>query len=513
MFVFFAAEIECVAKEHIIAMQHRFRAATGIELTDEASKVVHIYELGRENDFLKLIKSFRPHQTKPVSRQHTRLANRAFTKNKTTVTTILLFICLEHRLQAAASRVYTAAGQSYLTPPKSVDGPVIKDAYIGDEMQGEDIVCWRRPLHQKIISDWDAMEKIWSYIFQKKLRVTPDQHRVLVTETPLNPKVNREKLSEIMFESFSVPAMYVAIPPVLALYASGRSTGVVLDVGNIASYAVPIYEGYALVHGIHRVGLGGRAITKKMKGYIEIDNYGSCPYGNAMRNDMKEKYGYVALNYDVEMDKYPGRMYRSHFVLGKHHPCDAETGRIYTLPDGRPLKICRARFRSPEILFDPFLVGSDEMGVQEAVINSVTDCDTDLWRPLLANVVMCGGSSMFRGMRDRLTREVAALCPPRMRVRVGSEHILYNRRQALLSCLSAAHGGSLRHTAYLRRRVDLFCPWDQGRGRSWLDPTRRIEKAWAGGSILASLSTFKRMWITKDEFKDVGPSILYRKCF
>ena len=269
-----------------------------------------------------------------------------------------------------------------------------------------------------------------------------------MTQTAFNPKPNKAKMTEIMFEAFNTPAFYVAIQGQLSLFASGSVNGIVVESGDGISQIVPCFEGYPVSNVVGRLDLGGSDLNDYLMKMLAKKR---CSFTTAAQcdfvRDIKEKLCYVASDFEQEMQTATNNVKKS-----------------YKLPDGETITIGgNELFRCPEALFQPSFVGMESAGIHELCDDTIRQCDRDIHYYLYSNIVLSGGSTMFQGFSDRMVKEITNLAPPTRRIKVTAA------------------------------------------------PERKYY-TWIGGSILASLSSFSQSFITKQDYDECGPVIVHHKC-
>ncbi|KAJ5079958.1 actin-42a [Anaeramoeba ignava] len=337
---------------------------------------------------------------------------------------------------------------SIIGKPRNSIEKTEKECYFGEEAKSKrGILMIKYMIENGMIVNFDDMEKIWHHTFYNELRINPEEHPLLLTESPLNPRANREKITQIMFETFKTPAFYLENTSVLSLYASGRKTGVVID-WNDNMYGVhPVYEGSVLNHSILHYFVSANDITFYLIKMLNEKGYSFQTSAEfEIVKDIQEKCCYVSLDFDKELDLDEKMIQKN-----------------YELPNGQVISIGNERFRAPEVIFKPSLIGMEQASVSETLYNTILKCDHDIRKELYANIVLSGENSFFPGISQRFAKEISEFVPSVI-------------------------------------NVNVISPENQN-------------SVWIGGSIFASLSGFVNLCISKDDYEDFGPSLIHRKCF
>lgn len=334
-----------------------------------------------------------------------------------------------------------------------------KDIYAGSEvfsMQGSlNLKC---PVSDRIITNAEEIESLWSHIFKKELNINTDEHPVLMTESPQNTKQMREKTTQIMMETFKVPAFYLAYPEVLSLYAANKISGLVIDAGETITHILPTYKCFGMTHITGRLDVGGRTLNAYLKKLI-ADHGIVLPAANEREivRDIKEQLCFVPLQ---KADKYKIE-------------CGQDAATDFALEDGSKVTLSQERFYCPELFFNPQLSNSQSndadhvslatsQGLIQIISDVVEKVDEDMKQMMYENIYLSGGSSMFPGFGERIEKDLS---------------LITNNKVVVNS------------------------------------PANRKNSAWIGGSALVSLATFSQMWITKAEYDETGPEIVNLKCF
>jgi len=273
----------------------------------------------------------------------------------------------------------------------------------------------------------------------------------MLTEAALNPKSNRERSVTTMFETFGVPSFWMAVCPVVSLFAAGRTTGVVLECGDGVTHTAPIYEGYVLPHAILRLDIAGRDLTDRL---CHLLGEKGLEFTTVAERDVvrkiKEEVCYVALDYEES--------------LRVSHADEQSCEKSYELPDGQTIDIGNERFKCPEALFQPKMLEMDQQGgIHNLLFDSIRKCDMDIRRHLFRNIVLAGGTTMVKGVTQRLEEELIKLAPNSVSIRISAQK-------------------------------------------------ERMYVCWIGASVLAELEDFRKEWITRKEYDEQGAAIIHKRC-
>ena len=281
----------------------------------------------------------------------------------------------------------------------------------------------------------------------QQLADCPSETPVLVTEPALNPRACKEVQAQLLFETLDAPALYIELQGVLSLYAAGRSAGISLDCGDGVTQVTPIFEGYCVRHAVDRIDFGGADATNYLSGLLAKRGYSF--------STPAERRIVCAIKESLcQASPHP---------LSHSPPRARDQDLLYELPDGRSFAVKHEdMILCPEVLFNPALAGRPDLpGLHNMALRSIARCDVDLRSAMFANLLLVGGSTLLNGLPERLRQEMAPVS----------------------------------HLRHFRPRT-----FPEGKFMAWI-----------GGSILASLSTFEKVWITRQEYDEVGPYVVHRE--
>ncbi|KAH3901357.1 related to actin and related proteins [Saccharomycodes ludwigii] len=318
----------------------------------------------------------------------------------------------------------------------------INERYVGNHaQQNRGILKLQCPMENGTITNWNDMELIWQYILNNRLNLKSQddiqEHPLLITEVPMNQRKNRAIMCEILFENIEVPAVYVAIPGILSLYSSGRTTGCILDSGEGCSYAVSVYDGYHIPTSIKRIDVGGSHITDSLQ--LLLRKYNGISLFSSSERELCRMIKETACYVSPKDNHYEQQIIAA--------------AQKFRLPDGQIIQMNEERYLSPEILFKPQNFGLECLGIHNLVHQSINKVDIELRSTLYENIILTGGNTVMENFGERLCTELTPLI----------------------------HEGT---------SLKLYAP-----------PERKYS-SWVGGSILAGLSSFKNIWLTKAEYQE-----------
>lgn len=314
------------------------------------------------------------------------------------------------------------------------------DTYVGDDaIAKRGLLNLRYPIIQGVVTNWDDFEILLRHIFSE-LRLSTYRQSILLTRSPLNSKQNQQRMIEILFNKFNISAVSVVNTGVLSVYSAYIETGLSIDSGEGVTYIVPVYRGSAISNAIVKLEFAGGNITNYLMNYLKQQGIRLL---KEIVEEVKQDLCYVALDFNKEMST-PSKPPKSFY-----------------LADGPPINLEKERFRAPEAMFQPNLIGIQSAGIHRAAYDSIMKCEDRMRSEISSGIVLTGGNTMFPGFTERMQMELS-------RLGVSNE-------------------------------IEI------------VESANRKYGTWSGGSIFGSMSNYPQKAITRNEWDQYGQSILERK--
>ncbi|TNV82365.1 hypothetical protein FGO68_gene12283 [Halteria grandinella] len=290
------------------------------------------------------------------------------------------------------------AGRPLLRANQKIGDIELKPLMLGDEANPlRSFLEISYPIREGIVDNWDDMEALWAYTFHTKMGLPKDlsKHKIIVTEAAMNPKKNRAKMAQILFEKFGFGGVKFEMQALLSLFAEGEMTGLVFDAGDGVSHCIPVMEGFALYDQVKRLNVAGRHITDYLIKLLLIRGYAfnSSADFETVR-EIKEQLCYVS--YDLKKDR---KLAQETTVVDKE----------YRLPDNNLISVGRERFEAPECLFNPLLIDVESGGISDLIYESICESPIDCQKALFGNITLAGGTTMFPGLSSRVEKDIREL--------------------------------------------------------------------------------------------------------
>ncbi|KAJ6898319.1 actin-related protein 3 [Populus alba x Populus x berolinensis] len=392
------------------------------------------------------------------------------------------------------------------------------DFFIGDEAlaksRSSNTYNLSYPIKHGQVDNWDAMERYWQQCIFNYLRCDPEDHYFLLTESPLTAPESREYTGEIMFETFNVPGLYIAVNSVLALAAGYTTskcemTGVVVDAGDGATYVVPVADGYVIGSSIKSIPIAGKDVTLFIQQLMRERGENVPPEDSfEVARKAKEMHCYTCSDIVKEFNKHDKEPAK---YIKQWRGIKPKTGAPYSCDIGYE------RFLGPEVFFNPEIYSSDFTTPLPAVIDKcIQSAPIDTRRALYKNIVLSGGSTMFKDFGRRLQRDLKKIVDTRV---LASEARLGGGVKVsifLFTCtikgyfqtynISSIFIPVVTSAKILNMFVVLGLQSQPVEVNVVSHPIQRFA-VWFGGSVLASTPEFFAACHTKAEYEEYGASI------